>query len=440
MHAPKLRKAILSLLLIVGLLVLGAGSIYFGAMLREEPQRGAAEAQPLVVTGQRLEKTDVVEQIRGYGLAQPIRRASISAQVQGTIESIPGAFRVGRFVEKGKVLLELDQTEFVARRDAAEAAVAEVREQIQQNAAEQESLEEQLDLTEQDVEVAEREFQRAEELFREGVASESARDQAQTALQAVKQQLSETRRRLKVLQAQEQRLQASLRARQSDLAVAEENLDYTTPTAPFSGYIEERLVDEGDLVRPGRVMFVLIDPAMLEMPIEVSASHALALRTGADVEVQTDENPPRTATGRVDRISPSVRTQNRTVTAYIILDNTKLPDAFNPGTFLKASVSGRTFEGVYAVPRSAIVDGYIFLDEDGTATRVEPDFFVYLDELALTRDVLGEGNILITSGFENLYENAPVRTELPGETQEQPGKAGAEPSVAQGQDGSVADS
>jgi hypothetical protein len=154
------------------------------------------------------------------------------------------------------------------------------------------------------------------------------------------------------------------------------------------------------------VLFSVIDDSKLELPIEVPATQAAALREGAPVLLRTDERPPRMARGTVARVSPSISTANRTVGAWIVMPREE--SGFTPGSFLKASVDGRLFEDVYAIPRESIVDGGIFLAEKGRAKRLTPEFFAFLDDFALTREDLGGDVTLVTSGFERLYDGAPL--------------------------------
>lgn len=412
MDAPVLRKTLLSALLIVGILFLGFLSLSLAGMLRADPVREETPPPPLAVSGLILNRDTVVETIRGYGLAEPINRAQVSAQVAGTVVDVPERIRVGARVEAGEVLAFIDPITYRAEADRQRALLAEARENLARVEVEIAENQRKLEFVRSDIEIAQAEFERAERLLREGVSSPSARDQAQSALQAVQQRLSDVRREEAVLLVTRARSKALLTAQESALVLAEQNLDFTQPVAPFAGVVEERFVDGGDFVQPGAPLVTLVDTTRLEMPIEVPASQAAALREGAPARLQTDTRPPAIATGYVERISPTIRARNRTVGAYIVIDSADFA-SIAPGAYLKATIDGRTFEDVFAVPRSAIVDGRIMIDQDGTAREVTPEFFAILDEVALTRDPLPNPVTLIINGFEQLYDGAPVIVETP---------------------------
>ncbi len=401
-----LRKVVLSLILIVVLLVSGFVAIELGIALRPTPEREERGAAPLAVRVERLEQGDVVEQVRGFGLAEPIRRARVAARVSGRLVEMNESLRVGRRLSAGDVVARIDPLPYEAAVARAVALVAETGESIRKVDSDIEENARKRELVESDLEIARSEVRRATELFEEGVASESARDQAISALRTVEQRLSDIDREAASLRIERVRFEATLRARSNDLKIAEADLDYTTIRAPFDGIIEERVAEKGDVLSPGQTVIVLVDPSALELPIEVPASQARSLAIGAAAELRTDETPPRLTRGTVERIAPTIAPNSRTVSVYITIPNQR--GEFDPGTFLTAEVAGRRFEDVYSVPRRAIVDGRIFLARNGVAALLQPRFFVYLDDVALTRDDLGDGSLLITTGLEQIYEGAPV--------------------------------
>ncbi len=408
MHAPVLRKVIISIILILALLIGGNILISIGHQFKEQPEQIDAPPQPVVVKAEKLQRQDFTEKIRAFGLARPIERANISSQVSGRILKVTSDIRVGDAVDEGQILAEIDPTTYEADVSRARALLAEAAGALQRVKAEIIENDKKREFVVEDIEIARSEVERAERLLKENVLSESARDQAKSALQAVQQRLSDIDRERAILEVSIIRNEATLEARKSELKAAEANLSYTKPKSPFPGVVEERFVDPGDYVQPGANLFTIVNTTELELPIEVPASQVRSVLTGAPVELITDEVPPRKMEGLVERISPTVNTGNRTASVYVKIDQGPEGQTIPPGTFMNASVSGRNFEQVFVIPRNAIVDDRIYIDRDGTAEELMPEFFVILDEVALTTDDLGEGAPLILSGFERLYDGAPV--------------------------------
>lgn len=409
MSAPILRKIILSLLMITGLLVGGMMVVKLGGSLKKEPEREDIAPPSLVVTAMALERRSVTEKLRGFGLARPMNRAAISSQVRGLVIELPQKLRVGSKVHQGDVLLKVDPTQYNARVAMAEASLAETEEELIRTQIELEETRNKKVFVEQDIEIARRELKRSDDLLAVGATSGSSRDVARSRLQLDQQRLSDTVLRERVLLAGLKKLEAVLEFRRSEVVIAESDLGYTEVKVPFDGVIEEKMINMGDLVQPGQSLFSVVSLDSLELPIEIPASKARSLKEDAPAVLETDTVPPTRISGWIERISPSITPGNRTISAYVVFTPGPEDDGVMPGVFLMASVDGRVFEDVYAIPRSAILDGDIFLNLEGVATRVAPSFFVFLDDVALTRDDLGEGNLLITSGFDRLYDGAPVR-------------------------------
>ena len=408
MSTQIIRRIILSLLAIALLLGGGYAAIVIAAMLREEPERQETKPTPIVTNAMQLHRGEVVEKLKGYGLAQPLRQAQISAQASGEVVDLPRANRVGARVKKGDVLLQVDDTTYRAELKRREAMVEEARQSLRSAEAQLASNREKRALVQKDLELASRELERRQELFGQGAVSESQLDQARERVQSVDQRLNDIRREADTLQASVARAGKSLEARLAETEQAAETLADTTVEAPFTGYINHSMVDQGDYVQPGQPLFSLVSLEALELPIEIPASRAMALKEGAPAALVTDEEPPRRASGRVERISPTVDAGTRTVSAYVVINSEEGEAPFPPGTFLTAAVDGRVFQDVIAIPRSAIVDGGIFVADGKKARRLEPEFFVMLDDMALTREDLPEGTVLLTSGFERLYDGAPI--------------------------------
>lgn len=408
LDAPIARKVVISLLLIAGLLIAGRVSITIAHQIRKPPESESTPPVTLVVRETEITRGPVVEKIRGYGVAQPMKRARVAAQVRGTVLEIDESRRVGAEVAEGDVLARIDPAIYRAEVARRTALVEQAREALQRVEAEAAENRNKRALLEADLRTATAEARRREQLFAAGAASESERDAAVTALQAVQQRLSDFERSDSLLAISRLRFDAELTARLEELRLAQTDLGFTEVRAPFDGVIEARHADPGDLALPGAVLFTIVRVDRLELPIEVPAARMAALRPGAFTEVMTDDLPPRRLAGVVDRVSPTISTANRTVGAYIMIDNPER--AIAPGAFLTALIDGRRFDDVYSIPRSALVDGAIYVERDGRAIRLAPRIDALLEDVALTADDLGERVRLILSGFERLYDGAPVAT------------------------------
>ncbi len=399
-----------SIFLVLALLAAGVLTIAVANYLAEPPARVVAPPLAVHVTTASIERGEVIEQLRGFGLSRPARRANVAAQVAGTITKIPDGLREGTAVKAGQILAEIDPVKYTTELARRRASLTETEEQLNSATAESREVESKRKLVEADLELARNDLRRTRELYEGQAVGERELDTALGAVKLVEQRLSDVQRQAVTLQALIQRMNAQVEMRKQEINSAGVDVERSKIVAPFEGVIEERFVDEGDLMAPGTRLFTIVDLDDIELPIEIPASQASALQVGAVAMLKSDEQPPRTTEGTVVRVSPTINPANRTVSAWIRVDNNSA--GIVPGTFLTATISGRRFDDVFPVIREAIVDGGIYVERDGKSVRMEPEFFVYLDELALTRDDLGsEKVVLITSGFERLYDGAPVETD-----------------------------
>ena len=151
----------------------------------------------------------VLPQERAFdAVLEAVQQSTVAAQTSGRITDI--RFDVNDFVEKGEVVLTIDDT---TQREQLNAAQADLREA---EARHQE---------------AQAEFARIEEIYGRKLVSKADLDRASADLKAA-------RARLQAAQARERQ--------------AREQLDYTVLRAPYSGIVTKRHVELGETVNPGQ--------------------------------------------------------------------------------------------------------------------------------------------------------------------------------------------
>jgi membrane fusion protein (multidrug efflux system) len=189
------------------------------------------------------------------------------------------------------------------------------------------------------VQLAEREMQRAETLAKAGAIAERQRDQARNQLIGA------------------QAMAADARAR---LANAQKQLDKTVIKAPFAGVVSARSVNAGDFVAPGSPTFTIINPSTMRLEASVSAEALSAVRLGAPVEFSVNGYGLRRFVGRITSINPVADPATRQVRVIATIPN-------QGGTL----VSGLFAEGrVAAESRTSAVVPAGAVDERGVRPTV----------------------------------------------------------------------
>jgi membrane fusion protein, multidrug efflux system len=253
-------------------------------------------------------------------------------------------------VHKGDLLVELQDDDYRAQVDQANAAVAAARAGIEENLRQRQLQDARIDKALAGIDQAKAQIAAAEagkeavqaELIRarserkrqEGlyqshsttqqnleaaVAAEgnlsaqfSSRDadlnQAQAMLHSSELGAEAERRSKAVLESQETQLRADLLAKQANLAVASVNIGYTKIYAPGDGTVGERQVRPGQLVSPGTqaISFVALTKWVQANFRETQLTN---VKVGDSAELRIDEYPGQVIRGKVVEIAPASGSQ-----------------------------------------------------------------------------------------------------------------------------------
>ena len=272
----------------------------------------------------------------------------LSTKVAGIVRAVEVADY--QQVHKGDLLVELQDDDYRAQVDLAEAAVAAARASIEENVRQRQLQDARIDKAMAGIDQAKAQIAAAEagkdavqaELVRarselkrqEGlyqthsttqqnleaaVAAEgnlaaqfASRDadlaQARTMLRSSEIAAEAERRSKAVLESQAIQLQADVRARQASLAVASVNIGYTKVFAPGDGTVGERQVRPGQLVSPGTqvISFVALTKWVQANFRETQLTN---VKVGDAAELRVDEYPGQVIRGKVVEIAPASGSQ-----------------------------------------------------------------------------------------------------------------------------------
>ena len=98
--------------------------------------------------------------------------------------------------------------------------------------------------------------------------------------------------------------QAQIAQAQANLKDAQLQLSYTNITAPNSGRVGRKTVEEGQRVQPGQPLMAIVDNQYWVVA-NFKETQLEKMQPGESVEVKLDAFPHHTFTGRVDSISPA---------------------------------------------------------------------------------------------------------------------------------------
>lgn len=302
----------------------------------EEMRPAPVEAAPVELGTIELRRTF-------SGELEALARFVVAPKVSGRVERM--LVKIADTVERGQVVAELDDDEYVQAVNQAQADLLVAK----ANLAEAESA----------LEIADREFKRTESLLKRGIASDSEFD-------AAKQDRLARQAQLKVAEAR-------LKRAESSLETANILLGYTKVIADWSGddrnrVVAERFVDEGQTVAENADLLSIVKLDPVVGVVFVTERDYGRLAPGQPVSLITDAWPGERFSGRIDRIAPVFRTATRQARVEITVENPE--HRLKPGMFIRAEVVLARADDAVIVPEQALAirndkTGVFVIDEDG---------------------------------------------------------------------------
>lgn len=270
----------------------------------------------------------------------------------------------------------------------------------------------QIDGLEAQVEGADAELGRSEELRRRGVITEQAYDQAATAYRAAVSQLDAAR--------------ASFD--QMSITAADASVE-----APIEGVVADKRLQRGDMASPQVPLCTLLDVDPIRLQLHVAEGDLAHVRVGQAVTLEVDAVAGRTFDGEVVRVLPYLDAATRTNTVEVRVPNPVDPTTglrdLKPGMFGRARLEVERREDAVAVSEDALVLDSALLESQGVDETLRRAFIVDDQGFAQERivqlglrdgdlvailDGLSEGEQLVVRGQHQLTDGERVSIEDAG--------------------------
>ena len=240
----------------------------------------------------------------------------LGARIEGDVAAILVADN--QRVEEGQPLIQLEDRDWRARRDAAAAALAQAEAGIVTIRAQIEQQRAQITATEAQVAQAEAERVRATadagrygSLAQSGFGSRENADRtladrrkAEATLASAQAATSAARAAVPVLEGQLANGEGRRMEAAAQLALAESNLAYTLIRAPFPGIVGNRTAQQGAHVRPGQNLIAVAPPPERQWVVaNFKETQLRGMRPGQPVTLAVDAGPE--LQGHVESIAPA---------------------------------------------------------------------------------------------------------------------------------------
>ncbi len=287
-----------------------------GLMVYLNLQRGEAAIE---VQTEKVFRDDITQMVTGNGKIFPVTEVKISARISGKIEAI--YVGEGDSVKAGRVLVRLEQAQYKASLEKARSSLMEA---------------------EANLTLAENEYQRAQELFKQDLTSKADLDIAEA----------------KYLQAL-----GRLRQMEASVREAEDALRRTVLVSPIDGVVIKKNKEVGEIALGSQfqedVILIVADLSEMEARIEVNENDIINVNPGDTALVEIDAFPDTVFQGIVTEISNSAITKGQgtveEVTNFEVRVKllNRLPD-FRPGMSATADIATETHRNVLNVPIQSV--------------------------------------------------------------------------------------
>ena len=324
-----------------------AGLTLAGCSRTESAQAHGRDETAKRVKFEAVRQDAVHRAVEVVGTLAAADEVTVSSQAEGTVSRILAD--LGDRVRAGQPMVELDREKLQYNLDQQKAARARALAKYGANEAGRlPPIEETPDVQKAAAELAlaKQSHQRADELHKRQLVPKQLLDDAEATLhtkQAGYDAALQTARNLR----------ADIDAADAAAKLADRELRDTYIRAPFDGYIQKRLVSQGELVKNQTPVMNVVRVDPLKVIGEVPERMAPWIRIGQPVELHVDAFPDKTILGRVSRISPAVNPSTRAFPFEAIVPNAG-GTVLKPGTFARVHIETSRIEQVVTLPYAAL--------------------------------------------------------------------------------------
>ena len=370
-------------------------------------------------------------QATGSFVAEEI--SDITPAVSGRVEATP--VDVGNFVTKGQIICRLETRDAELRLDQARASLEQAKFMLNQaesrvglrpgsefnpeNVPEVSASKAAYDATTASARLAAADAKRYDNLIRSGDVSQSAFERVRTQNETAEAAADSARKQYEAqLNAAKQSFgaveaaRASLAAAESQLAMAQKNLDDTIVRAPYDGYITERPAAVGQWRGATDKVATIVRISTVKLQLQIPEQQAGMTKNGLEVAARVVAWPDRDFTGRLIAVVPAVNVSSRAFMAEARFDN---PDAaLRPGMYATARVIMDELIKAVFIPSDAVFydnttdANHVYTAVDGIARlKVVQTGDAQGNEIRILSGLTGEETVILNNQAD-LYDGATV--------------------------------
>ncbi|MDT8446320.1 MAG: efflux RND transporter periplasmic adaptor subunit [bacterium] len=318
------------------------------ALAQEPPAKRLPNVEVLVLAPRPLTHYSTY-----MGHIEPMERASLSAELAGTVESAD--FVEGQSVKKGQILVQIETKRLGLN----------------------------FRLARSNYELARDEFEREAQLFKNNLSNQA--------------KLTQAKNRQEVAQVQ--------------MELAQLDLDKSQVSAPFDGVVSKKSVDRGEYLGKGAPMLEVLSLSKVKAKVNVPEREIGYVAPGRKVVVTLDALGDRVFEGQIQSLGLEADSKSRSFPVEVVVDNPQ--QALLAGMLARVKMVTMNLEKQVIIPRDAIMEdetgSYVFVLGGGMVVRRPVLSGIALGDEVQVKKGLAFGDRLVVVGQQLVTHQEPVK-------------------------------
>ncbi len=345
-------KKIIGIIILLGVIVLVFVQLFMNKETTEKKVYHYDKERPISVKADTIKMISINDLTEFTGTFEPNKETKVSAEVKGKISSV--LVDVGAHVKKGQSLVQLDNSMLKLQLQSINIKIEGLNDDVN----------------------------------RYTVLSEA------DAIQGVKLE----------------KAKLGLRTAKVQRATLLEQISKSTIKAPFDGIVTAKFNEEGAFAAPGVPLLQITDIIQLRYTVHVPENQINLFQLNRLFNVTADIYPDTTLSGRVIMIG-SKANMGSSFPVQMLVSNTKGLD-IKSGMFGHVTIENEQQELGIAIPTSAIIStesqAQVYIIENGKSVLHDITVAEKIKDKTIVSKGLKEGDVIVTSGFINLFNGARV--------------------------------
>jgi multidrug efflux pump subunit AcrA (membrane-fusion protein) len=413
-----------------------------GRKMKQEALSGKEKVDAIVV-----KQEPVIPEFMSFGTVVYYNKADVFPTTEGTIETL--SVDEGMEVAKNQLLLKLDQTKLLIRREEVEAEVTskqallklseekckEGRKACEAKLIAIRNAEAELEQKQKEYENISSTYETKKKLFEIGGVTKEELESIKTTYLSYRTKLIQAEGELEIqkigfrdediieagyaipederqrfdllvaintrmLEAEKRVAEAELNSAQSNLKTINLLIRETLIRAPISGIIGSRYLDIGEKATPETRLFTIFNTERVYVVFEVSEKDLGLIKEGQQAFIRPDNPDAPEVKGNIKLISPYINPETRTCTIKIEAINS---DGFlTPGLFVRVRiVTGEEEKQIVCGQDTVLTDerglSFVFLIRDNRLFKQEVTIGNQIGNRVIIRSGIREGDRLCTT-------------------------------------------